>query len=238
MTHRITRSVSVCVLAVLATALLAACGGRHRLAEHDFPGRSLAVVPDLPHAPDIRTGPWTVDLDDPVRAVLETGAQIAKEVEARRMRARLDSASQQVDVADRLAGQALERAARYLGAEPIHDRDRADYLLDVYVREYGLDAGRWDAAAYAFVDAEAVLVDAATGTEIWRKRVRERDALTPQVWGFGSFARDVITASMLSTLSVDDLARVLERIGDYVADRITDRLRADLRDVREERRRR
>lgn len=222
---------------LLSLGMLAACGGRHRLAEFDFPGRTLAVASDLPHAPDIRTGPFTVDLDNPVRAVLETGAQIAREVEARRMQARLDSASRQVDVADRLAQQTLERASRYLGADPVTDEHRADYVFDVYVREYGLDARRWDAAAYAFVEAEAVLIDAATGVEIWRERVRARDALTPQVWGFGSITRDVVTASMLSTLSVEDLVRVLERLGDYAADHITEELRSDLRKVRDDRRR-
>lgn len=237
MTHTAVDRFGARTLLLLSLGLLAACGGRHRLAQYDFPGRTVAVVPDLPHAPDIRTGPFTVDLDDPVRAVLETGAQIAREVEARRMRARLDSASRQVDVADRLAQQTLERASRYLGADPVQDEDRADYVFDFYVREYGLDARRWDAAAYAFVEAEAVLIDAATGVEIWRERVRTRDALTPRVWGFGSAARDVITAGMLSTLSVDDLARMLERLGDYAADHITEELRSDLRKVRDDRRR-
>ncbi len=118
-----------------------------------------------------------------------------------------------------------------MGTSAITDLDAADYLLDVNVRDYGIDAEGWDAAARFFVNADAVLLETATGVEIWSARVRENQILTPQVIGQGRTTRDVISAAALAILSVDELTRALERLSDYCADEITGRLRADLREA-------
>ena len=52
--------------------------------------------------------------------------------------------------------------------------DGADYILEVTMRSFGLDA-RYSGAAYLFTSAEAVLLDRHTGREIWSVRVRGRD---------------------------------------------------------------
>ncbi len=49
---------------------------------------------------------------------------------------------------------------------------------------------------------------------------------------YGIEARDVVTASVLSTLSVEELEGVLERVADLASDHVTGRLRHALRDVR------
>ncbi len=147
------------------------------------------------------------------------------------MRDKIDAASDRVDAPARLADRTLDGASRLLGTSAITDLDAADYLLDVNVRDYGIDAEGWDAAARFFVNADAVLLETATGVEIWSARVRENQILTPQVIGQGRTTRDVISAAALAILSVDELTRALERLSDYCADEITGRLRADLREA-------
>ena len=73
----------------------------------------VAVVPPRPY---VDTGP-DVDLTgtSAVGALLKVGTSIYKESQAGRLRARLDSASASLDLADRIAGGVLERSARYLG---------------------------------------------------------------------------------------------------------------------------
>lgn len=218
--------------AMPATALLAlaaGCGG-HRLADYDFRDRTLAVVYFSAPAPELRTGGYGRDeASDPLGAVVAAGGRIAREVQARRARARLDSAATRLDLASRFADRTLERAARYLGTRPVQERREADYLLEVDLRSMGLDA-RSD-EAYLFVSGEAVLLDARTGTEIWDVDVRGWDPVTPELAN-DPVLGDILTAGALGTLTVDDFERILTRLSDITADRIGRELREDLRDTR------
>ena len=214
----------------LALFVLAAAGcGGHRLADYDFRDRTLAVVYFSAPAPELRTGGYDVDADDPLVAVVAAGGRIAREVQARRARARLDSAATRLDLGTRLADRTLERASRYLGTRPVEDRREADYLLEVDVRRMGLNAGHDE--AHLFVDGEAVLLDARTGAEIWDADVRGWDPVTPDL-ASDPMLGDILTAGALGTISVDDFERLLTRLSDYAADRIARELRGDLRDAR------
>jgi hypothetical protein len=219
--------------AALAAAALAlaihGCSGHH-LDEYDFVDRTLAVVYFTAPAPTLRTGPYDVEGDHPLEVVVSAGGRVAREVEARRAQARLDSAAARVDLAGRMADRTLERASRYLGTRPVTERSEADYLLEVDIRRMGLDAGRH--AAHLFVTGEVVLLDARTGREIWDADVNGYDRLTPSLWGSPGVLEDIVTAGALSGVSVDEFERFLIGLTDYVADRIGRELRRDLRNVR------
>jgi hypothetical protein len=214
-----------------AVLALSSCGSKHRLAEYHFAGETLAIVPHVPERPTVLTSGYSTDYSgDLVGQVLKTGGQIARDVAAHGVTENLDSAASIVDVKARVSERALERGARYLGARPVGSTDEAQYVLEVVVRDYGVDARQWDDAAHVFIDAEAILLDARSGQEIWSARVDERDPISPSVHGEHSVTRDVVTAAALADMSVEELSHTLERISDYCADRITDRLRSDLRD--------
>lgn len=216
---------------VVALLALTGCGSKHRLADYDFAGETLAIAPHFPERPTVLTSGYSADYSgDLVGQVLKTGGQVARDVAAHGLTENLDSAASLVDVKTRLSERALERGARYLGARPVGSSDDAQYVLEVVVRDYGIDARQWDDAAHVFIDAEAILLDAWSGQEIWSARVDERDPISPSVHGEDSVTRDVVTAAALADMSVEELARTLERISDYCADRITNRLRSDLRD--------
>ncbi|HUG39212.1 MAG TPA: hypothetical protein VMM12_01945 [Longimicrobiales bacterium] len=218
--------------AVLAGLVpLAGCGPKHHLADYDFANRSLAVVTSAPAYPELHTGGVGLGGDNPVQAVLQAGSRVAKEVEARRARARLDSAATMVDVGRRMGGRTADRASRYLAARPVETAP-ADFTLEVWVTDFGLDARAWDAAAYLFTNAEAVLIDGASGREVWSVRVWAREPVTPAVFDTGPVPSDAITAGSLMAVSVEDFQRVLERLADLSSDLVTSELRGALRDVR------
>jgi hypothetical protein len=154
------------------------------------------------------------------------------EVEGRRVRARLDSAAARVSVGTRMADRTAERATMYLGARRVPAPSSADFVLDLRVRSYGVSARSWQSAARVYLVADVVLLDAATGVEIWTTRVNGWDAITPRVASAGEVPRDIITAAGLLTVSVDDLERTLQRVVDVSADAVTDELREKLRGVR------
>jgi hypothetical protein len=226
-----TRPAGSAASALLLTLL--ACGGLNRLGEYDFSDGTLAVAADVPARPEVLTGPlFFADADDPIRTLIRAGARIATEVQASEAREKLDEAAEQADVASRLSQRSLERTARSLGATVSEDLDRADFILEVTVREYGIDAENWEAAAHFFIDADIYLIEGPTGVGIWESKVHERDRITPVLIGVGSTAREVVTAGYLASLSVEEITRALEQLADYSADRVADRLRDGLRDAR------
>lgn len=219
----------------IASLVLASCGGHNHLSRYVFTHRALAVVYYAPPAPELQTGWYDVrGVHTPVDAVLRAGSGIAKEVEGGKARARLDSASDRVDVTSRMSQRTLERMSRYLGTHPVSTPDSADYLLEVNMHDFGIDA-RGQSTAYLYMDAEAVLIDSHTGHEIWNLNVHGHDRLTPFVRAGEHVPTGIITAGVLHTVSVDDFQRVLEQLSDYSSDVITSNLRDALWDVRDQR---
>src|SRR6185369_9785322 len=192
------------VAAVAICASLASCGGGHHLAEYPFASRTLAVVYIAPPAPELLTGYYDLgNSQNPVEAVVRAGADVAREKEGRKASARLDSATARIDIPAVLAQRTLQRASRYLGTRPITDENQADYLMEVRMERFGINA-KADEAAYLFTYAEAVLLDRRTGREIWNVNVHGTDRLTPRVQGAAGVPGAIITAGTLHTLTVAD----------------------------------
>ncbi len=222
--------------AVTLSALLGtvACGPSHRLGEYDFRDRTVSVVSEIPRRADVLTGPYFVGgiTGDPVRDVLRAGARVYREVESRRLRERLESAATRIDVGHVLEGNTLERVARYLGAHAVGRDEEPDFLLELIVVEYGIDAESWNAAAHFYIEADATLLYAPTGEEIWRKEIDATERIGSAVFGPGRAVRDVVTAATLSDLTVEEIVSALESLADFSGRVITDELREDLRDAR------
>lgn len=217
-----------------AVLVLTACGHGNLLHQYDFRASTLGVVSDVPWEPDVLSGSW-FDLDssgDPVRDIMRVGARVVREVSAADLETRLDSASTLVDVGYVMEYETLQRAARYLGSDPVPPETTPDYLLELIVLEYGVVADAWDAPAQFFIEAEATLLHEDTGTEIWRAKVGARDPVGPAIWGGPQEVRDVVTATVLATLEVEEIAALLEGLADFSARVVTDRLRNDLREAR------
>lgn len=211
--------------------LLSACGARHHLADYDFSSRSLAVVASAPAYPDLHTGSMDTDgTDDGFVAVMNAGSRVAKEVTARQARSRLDSAATSLAMGERMGLRTAERVARYLGARAVETRP-ADFILEIWVTDLGLDASRRNAAAVLYARAEAVLIDAGSGREVWATRVRASDPVTPAVPD-SPIPGDAVAAGALMGLSVEDFRLSLQRLADRSSDVVVNELRSALRETR------
>ena len=219
-----------CVAAIVSSFV--GCGGGHHLAEYPFASRTLAVVYIAPPAPELLTGYYDLrNSQNPIEVVVRAGADVAREREGRRANARLDSATSRVDIPAVLAQRTLARASRYLGTRPTTDESQADYLMEVRMERFGINA-KADEAAYLFTFAEAVLIDRRTGREIWNVNIHGRDRLTPYVESDSRIPGSVITAGTLGSVSVADFQNALNQLMDSSSNLITNELRAALRDVR------
>jgi hypothetical protein len=233
-TMRITRAGNgrAALAALVALAATGACG-KHYLRDYQFADKTIGLAYVEPPAPELLHGWYNLDAGQTaVQTVVRAGATVAKEIEARRASARLDSAVRQVDVAGKLAQRTLERASRYLGTRAVATPEGADFVLEIHMRSFGIDA-RSSRATYLFTRAEAVLIDRRTGREIWSETVRGSDRLTPWVLGTDNVPSAIFTAATLHTVSVQDFAEALDQLVTYTSNLITDELREKLRDARD-----
>jgi hypothetical protein len=221
----------IAAVALLITA--AGCGRKHYLAQYQFSERTLAMVFLEPPSPDLLTGLYNLrPSTSPLRTVTRIGGGVAKEVEARRAEARLDTAVRHVDIQARLSQRTLDRVSRYLGTRPVTTVNDADYVLELNMRRFGIDA-RSSTATYLYTRAEAVLIDRKTGREIWSVDVNGYDRLTPWVVGTRDIPSSIFTAASTSTVTVADLEQALDQLVTSASNAITNELRDKLRDVRD-----
>ena len=220
-----------CALFVAATG----CGRKHYLAEYQFSEKALALSFIEPPAPELLTGLYDLRVSrNPVTMAARVGGGVAKEIEARRAGARLDSAAARVDIPGRLAQRTLERTALYLGARPVQSPNEADFIIEIHMRRFGIDA-RSSHAAYLYTRAEAVLLDRRTGREIWSVDIHGSDRMTPFVIGTRDIPSSIFTAATIHNISVAEFQAALDQLVVSSSNAITNQLRDKLRDVRDSR---
>ena len=217
--------------------LVSACGPSNRLREVSLTNARVAIVAAIPPHPRVQAGSpleGAVRFGDPLGSMARVGTAAEKYQQAKRAQARLDSAVAQVDLADRIARRVLAGSAEAMRIAPAPYPDAADFLLDLRIADYALVADSFEGAVFFVVEGELLLLDRATGRELWDGEVREREKLTGSLFGLPPSAGNVITARALSRLSADEMAGGLARLADYAAQRVTDRLRRDYDRSRDE----
>src|SRR4051812_3590993 len=224
------------IIALIAGAvLISGCGRKHYLAEYQFSEKSLALSFIEPPAPELLTGLYDLRVSqNPVTMAARVGGGVAKEIEARRASARLDSAAARVDIPARLAQRTLERTALYLGAKPVQSVNDADFVIEINMRRFGIDA-RSTHAAYLYTRAEAVLIDRRTGREIWSVDIHGSDRMTPFIIGTRDIPSSIFTAATIHNITVAEFQGALDQLVTSSSNAITSQLRDKLRDVRDSR---
>ena len=225
----------ILLLATL-TILVSACGPSNRLREVSLDDARVAIVAAIPPHPRVQAGSpleGAINPRDPLGSMARVGSAAEKYRQAKRAQARLDSAVAQVDLADRIARRVLAQSAEAMRVRPASRPNDADFLLDLRIADYALVADSFEGAVFFVVQGELLLIDRATGQELWDGEIREREKLTGSLFGLPPSAGNVITARALSRLSADEMADGLTRLADYAAGRVTDRLRRDYARSRE-----
>jgi hypothetical protein len=213
---------------VLVAIAASGCASAGKLAEYDFRDRTVGVVSLGSPRPEILTDAvLDLNFSNPLQAALRIGADVAKEVEASRARRRLDEAATEVDVPGRMMDRVLHGVTGELRATPVEDARRAEFELEVFVKRYGIDAEAWLGPAHFFIESEVILRDASTGRRIWKGKVTEREPISLVIlgapgmgWQDQAIANDVLTAAGLASLSPEAMARTLEALADFSADRV------------------
>lgn len=219
----------------MAFLLMMGCGSTNQLQQYDFDGARIAVVAAIPPHPTVFSDLFfdaRVNPDDPLGSVFRAGTALAKQGQVRAAQTRMDSALRHIDIAERIAEDALVGGAPYLGYRPENNLDRADYILDLRVENYGLVADSWDAVVHFEIDAELLLVDRRTRQVIWKKHLRSTEPLSAAPLGLGTTFGNVFTASALAGLSVEEMVDALDHLAAFTANRFVAVLRHDFYESR------
>jgi ABC-type uncharacterized transport system auxiliary subunit len=149
----------------LTLALLASCGTMNRLGSYRIENSSLAVDMRAPPTPtfDVDVS-VTIDPRNPVITAISIGTNLAKADRAAEAEGRMRRALEMVDVPTVFLREVTSSCVKALDAELVESKFQADYLLDLDIRSYGVDADSPGAAVCLRMAVAAAIFASAT----WR----------------------------------------------------------------------
>jgi ABC-type uncharacterized transport system auxiliary subunit len=230
--NRQNRSLAIACLAALAVTL-AGCATTNRLDRFDFTGSTLAVDMPMPPAPRMQVR-YEVSLDrhDLIYSAFSVLTSVAKATQAEIARQNMDQALSAVDVPDLIVRESFSACAAALGAHPEDSGARADFLLVLSIHDWGIDASSPISTVSLRMHLTASLYSTHGSELVWRRDLGVHDNASPAMFGLGPIVGNMVTATALSELSVDELERGFTELGRSMARSIASRLQEDLMSAR------
>ena len=199
------------LLAFGAVLLTAGCAST-QLQPQDFEGRTIAASANYPPAPVVAhplLAPFT-------RARL-VGAPGRDRERLQELERKLQTAAKRVDVPAHVAATLLRTAAADLGATIVDEASTADYVLDFRVYHYGLRMRTPHSRARFFMEAEARLLERASGEAVWTKRLTDSRTFSTDRSGLRLLQlSDAAFAELLDDLAGQAAARMKAALQDDV----------------------
>jgi hypothetical protein len=198
-----------------AALLLASCETVNRLDRYSVEDATLAVDMRVPPEPTMKVGySVTFDLHDPLVTVLSVGTNIAKAGEASEAEVRMREALQSVDVPAILLKEATSACAQALDARLEDRRIDADYLLNLDVHEYGIEADSPGGGVSLRLRLTASLYHNNSGELVWRRGIVVHKNASPSLFGLGDIVGNIVSAGALSDMSIEQMAAGFTRLAE------------------------
>ena len=214
--------------AATVSVLLTSCTTINRLDRYEIEGATLAT--DMREAPEPRLGidyHVRIDSKNPIGTALSVGTNLLKASEAEKAEANMLRALDSVDVPAIVLSETGRAAARALDADLVERSQRPELLLDLEIREYGIQAPSWGSAVTLHMSIVATLYHTKSRDTIWRRAVTVDDPASPQMFGMHQVVGDVITAGVLSSLTVEQLEEGFRALATESARSVSRRLEKD-----------
>lgn len=229
----IARSIVWCASSLLVIGALASCTTVNRLDRYRVEGATMSANLRVPPSPKFNIS-YSVKFDshNPVGTALSIGTNIAIAAEARRVESRMRDALLSVDVPEIVLDETYLACASALDARKVRQKYRADYLLDLEIREYGIHATSPNGAVTLTLRLTARIYDNASGELLWRRNVSADDRASPYMFGMGDIFGNIVTASVLANLTTEQIADGFEQLALESSKSIARRLERDLYSVR------
>jgi ABC-type uncharacterized transport system auxiliary subunit len=220
-------------LALAAALVLASCATTNRLYMYNFEGARLASEMRTPPPPrlDIRYN-VTLDHNNVLFSSLSVLTNIAKAAQGEKAEQAMRDALAAVDVPGIILVESSAACGAALGTTAEERRSQADYLLILDIREWGIEADSPGSAVKLRVQLTARIVDRRTDETAWRRTLSVAQPASPEVFGFGGIVGNMVTATVLSNMNVDDLEAGFAELARETAAVIARNLQRDLDRVR------
>ncbi len=232
----ITRKIRDIGLVLLAAAAVG-CTTVNKFDEYRVEGATVAVTMRKPPLPTLDVGyNLTLDPKDQLRTALSIGTTLIKAYEASKIEPLMNEALTTVDVPTIVQREAYTACLAALDAISDGSRFGADYLLDLDIREYGIDADSPWGAVSLNIRLTAQLFHNSSGELVWRRDFSIKKRASTDMFGaLGEAAGNIVSAAALSNLSEQDLAAGFEQLALNAARSIASTLEDDLYEARFER---
>lgn len=218
---------AIAILLLLGVFFVVGCSS-HKLVEYDLREANIAARTFMPPRANVFTDlHMNINPRDIIGTAISVGSTVAKETQAMKARARLDSAMMMVDVPAIIEEEVLFRSAELLNFRPVNEVKEADFVFNVRMKKYGVDAKGWDVGTFFVVEAKVELIDNELQRRVWKKGVEAREPLSPRVFGISTAVENVMDAVALSQLTVDEMATGMEYLANFSAELIAEKLYRD-----------
>ena len=168
----------------------------------------------------------------PIYSALSVMTTIAKAGQAEKASDAMRGALASVDVPAILLKESYAACSAALDAEPERQRMRADYLLVLSIHDWGIQAHSYGSAVSLHIRLTAGLYRSAGRELIWRRDLTVNDSASPAMFGLGQIVNNMVTATVLSEMSEEDLARGFMELARRSARSVARLLEKDLSSAR------
>lgn len=205
--RRIFLRAGAAAVAAALLALLASCSTINRLDRYELEGSTLRADMRMPPAPSMDIDySVTFDSRNPIGTAISVGTNVFKASEAKKAEAVMRQALTSVDVPGIVLDNTSQSFASSLAARLVERGQKAEYLLDLDLYEYGIQAPSWASAVSLHLGMTAIIYHNPSGDIVWRRKHFTVDVpASPQMFGAGLVVSDIVTAAVLSTLTVEQL---------------------------------
>ncbi|MBN1686735.1 MAG: hypothetical protein JW852_08780, partial [Spirochaetales bacterium] len=188
-------ALAICTSAVLFVS----CATVNHLGEYRFGGTRLAGTMRTPPEPEI-DGDYnvTVDMKNPVLTFASVATNLAKANQLEKAEVKMYAALQQVDVPRVIFQETYDRCAVSLASEKVASVSDSDYIFDLEIRSYGLEASSYSTAVRIKIETTARVYATAGRRLIWERRADISDPLSPEVFGLHDVIDTVITTAAIA----------------------------------------
>ncbi len=215
-------------LAVASLLVFSSCATTNHLADYRFGGTSVAGTLRTPPEPQL-DGNYnvTVDMKNPVLTFASVATNLAKANQLEKVKDKMYAALQQVDVPSVVFEETYDRCAVSLASEKVQSVRDADYIFDLEIRKYGLDAPSHGTAVKIEIETTARIYATGDRRLIWERRVSVSEPLSAEVFGLHNVIDTVITTAVIANLTEEQLVTGFDEAARRVAYKIANKLEDD-----------
>lgn len=187
--------------------VLASCATINRLDPYELQGARLAAQMRTPPEPRVHVAyDVTITSRNPVFSTLSVLTNLAKASQAEKADRAMREALDTVDVPGIVFRDSFAACADALGASQADTRDASDFYLDIDIRDWGIRADSPGSAVVLQMSVTATLVRTLGRETVWQRKLTVSQSASPAMFGLGQIVGNMVTATILYEMSVEDLA--------------------------------